>query len=300
MMWQTDSDNLTINAQGAPMDSDQFDRIAARLAAHRANRRTTLGKAAAGIAAASLGLSSARVAIAQDATPVADELPDTVHPGAASEPSEFLFVQSFAGGSIVPLGDEDGRFTLTLDGANQQTIYFSDRPERVFGLATTTAFLEGLGFTPDNPPNAALVVTTDTGEEDVLIIELLDPVWDEGSAMLRYTIQVLADYQESGLAFAAKQQMDYEVSEAFGPGGLFIDSCADGRVYCHLRNPDGSMGSPVGPSPMTPFCFEYSTSRCLPCSGASVICAAAYPSQCIDRSSAEPRSRCGARGITWP
>jgi hypothetical protein len=282
------------------MDPDQFDRIAARLAAHRANRRATLGKAGAGIAAASLSVSSARFAIAQDATPVADELPDTVHPSAAAESSEFLFVQSFASGSIEPVDASDGSFILTLDGANQQTIYFSDRPERVFGLSTTTAFLEGLGFTPDNPPNAALVVTTDSGEEDVLIIELFDPVWDEASATLRYTIQVLADYQESGLAFAAKQQTDYDLAEPFGPGGLFIDSCADGRVYCHLRNPDGSMGSPVGPSPMTPFCFEYSTSRCLPCSSGSVICAAAYPSVCIDRSSAQPRSRCGARGITWP
>ena len=216
--------------------SDQFDRIAARLAAYRANRRTTLGKAGAGIAAASLGVSSARLAIAQDATPVADELPDMVHPSAAAESSEFLFVQSFASGSIEPLDGADGSFTLTLDGANQQTIYFSDRPERVFGLATTTAFLEGLGFTPDDPPNAALVVTTDRGKEDVLIIELFDPVWDEASGTLSYTIQVLADYEESGLAFAAKQQTDYDLAEPFGPGGLFIDGCgmAASIVICAI------------------------------------------------------------------
>ncbi len=82
------------------MDSHQFDRIAARLATHRITRRSTLGKAGAGIAAASLAVSSNRFAMAQDATPVADELPDTVHPGAAADTSEFLFVQSFAGGSI--------------------------------------------------------------------------------------------------------------------------------------------------------------------------------------------------------
>ena len=253
-----------------------------------------------GIAAASLGVSSARVALAQDATPVAEEFPDTVHPDAGAAPSEFLFVQSFAGGSIAPVDPEDGRFTLTLDGANPQTVYFSDRPERVFGLATTSAFLEGLGFTPGNPPNAALVVTTESGDEDVLIVELFDPIWDEASGTLTYTVQVLSEYAEAGLAFAALRQTDYELPESFGQGGLFVDGCSDGRIYCHQRNPDGSMGALVGPSPMTPFCFDASASKCLPCSGPNAICAIAYPAQCVDRSGMEPRSRCGARGITWP
>ncbi len=282
------------------MDSHQFDRIAARLAAHRTSRRAAFGKSAAGIAAASLGMSSARFAIAQDATPVADELPDTVHQGAGPEPSEFLFVQSFAGGSIVPLNGEEGHFTLTLDGANSQTVYFSDRPERVFGLATTTAFLEGLGFTPDDPPNAALVVTTADGTEDVVIIELLDPIWDESSGTLTYTVQVLSDYAESGLAFAATRQSDYELPERFGQGGLFVDGCNDGRVDCHLRNDDGSMGPLVGTTPLIPFCFSDSTWRCLPCNGANAICADAFQAQCLDRRTTPPRSRCGARAITWP
>ena len=282
------------------MDPNQFDRIAGRMAAHRASRRSTLGKAGVGIAAASLGVSSARFAHAQDATPVAEELLDTVHPDAEADTTEFLFVQSFTGGSIVPLSGVDGGYTLTLDGANPQTVYFSDRPERIFGLATTSAFLEGLGFTPDDPPNAALVVTNESGAEDVLIIELFDPVWDESTGTLTYTVQFLAEYAEPGLAFAALRQTDFEMPERFGQGGLFVDGCSDGRIYCHQRNPDGSMGALVGPSPMTPFCFEPSTSKCLPCSGPNAICAIAYPAQCIDRSGQEPRSRCGARGITWP
>lgn len=281
------------------MDIDRFDRVTTRLAAYRANRRVALQVGGAGIVGV-LGVAGARGAAAQDGTPAAeDELPDSVHLGAAEEPSEFLFVQSFASGSLVPVSGEDGHYTLTLDGANPQTVYFSDRPERVFGLATTTDFLEGLGFTPENPPNAALMVTTDDGASDVLIIELLDPVWDESSGTLTYSVQVLSDYTESGLAFAALQQTDFEMAESFGPGGLFVDGCADGRIYCHQRNKDGTMGPVVGPSPMTPFCFDYSTSKCLPCSGPSAICAAAYPAECLDRTTIPPHSRCGARGITW-
>lgn len=278
-----------------------LDRIAARLAEHRASRRAALQAGGLGIAVASIGVAGAQIVAAQDGTPTADdELPDTVLLGAAPEPSEFLFVQSFASGSLVPVSGQDGAFTLTLDGANPQTIYFSDRPERVFGLATTSAFLEGLGFTPENPPNAALVVTTDDGTEDVLVIELLEPVWDEATGTLTYAVQILSDYAESGLAFAALQQTDYELPENFGQGGLFVDGCADGRIYCHQRNKDGTMGPAVGPSPMTPFCFDYSTSKCLPCSSPNAICAAAYPSQCLDRTTIPPHSRCGARGITWP
>jgi hypothetical protein len=262
------------------MDSNQFDRIATRLAAWRANRRSVIAATGAGLAAVSLQSAIARPAAAQDATPVAEELHGTVHPGAAANQSEFLFVQSFAGGSIVPVDPEDGRFTLTLDGANPQTIFFSDRPERVFGLATTATFLEGLGFTPDDPPNAALVVTTESGDEDVLILELFDPTWDEASGTLTYTVQLLSDYSDPALAFAALSQTDYEIPERFGRGGIFIDGCSTGRIICYLLKEDGTKGDVVGQSKVTQFCFETSTKKCVPCSSASIVCADSYPAVC--------------------
>jgi hypothetical protein len=72
------------------MDPNQFDRIVTRLAEHRASRRSALHAMGAGVAAVSLGASRAQFASAQDATPVAGEFPDTVHPGAAAAQSEFL------------------------------------------------------------------------------------------------------------------------------------------------------------------------------------------------------------------
>jgi hypothetical protein len=170
---------------------------------------------------------------------------------------------------------------LTLDGLNSQTVYFSDRPERVFGLATTAAFLDGLGFTPDDPPNAALVVRTDSGAEDVLIIELFDPVWDEAAGTLSYTIQLLSDYAGTGLAFAALRQTDFDMPETFGQGGVFIDGCATGRIICYRFKDDGTKGEVVGQSKVTPFCFEVGTQKCVPCSSPSIICADSYPAQCL-------------------
>lgn len=262
------------------MNSEQFDRIATRLAFHRASRRTALAATGLGIAATSLGVLTTHGATAQDATPVVEELPGTVHPGAAADASEFLFVQSFAGGSIAPVDADEGRFTLTLDGMNPQTIYFSDRPERVFGLATTATFLEGLGFTPDDPPNAALVVTTDNGAEDVVILELFDPVWDEASGTLTYTIQLLSGYTDPGLAFAALRQTDFDLPDTFGQGGLFIDGCSTGRIICYRFKDDGTKGDVVGQSKVTPFCFETGSQKCVPCSSVSVICADSYPTRC--------------------
>lgn len=279
------------------MSPEQFDRVTTRFAGLRLSRRMALTRGGAGLAGASLAALGAGTIHAQDGTPEAAE---SVYPNAGHENPEFLFVQSFDAGTYVPKDGDEGMFQLTLTGASSQTSYFSDRPDRVFGLASTASFLEGLGFTPENPPNAALVVETDSGEKDILILELLNPVYDEGTGTLTYDVRILADYEGVGLAYAALQQTDFDLDPAFGKGGLFVDGCNDGRVYCHQRNRDGSMGPFVGTSPLTPFCFDLSTSKCLPCSGPTVLCAAAFPDQCLDRTSIPPRSRCGARGITWP
>ena len=78
----------------------------------------------------------------------------------------FLFVQSFRSGSVAPKEGEDGRYTLTLEQGLGQTIYFANRPAREVGTVPTPEFLEGLGFDPDNPPNAALVISDGAGTTD--------------------------------------------------------------------------------------------------------------------------------------
>ena len=159
------------------MDSRRFDAFAQRLAL-RGSRRTALK---GGAALAATGLLATRGTSAQDATPAATPtLPADPHPSAddARTHPEFLFVQSFDGGTWTPKAGADGVYTLTLTGAAAQTIYFSDRPERDTGLAPNQPFLDGLGFTPENPPNAAIVVQTESGEQDVLVVEFFTPVYD--------------------------------------------------------------------------------------------------------------------------
>ena len=73
------------------------------------------------------------------------------------------------------------------------------------GTVPTDRFLDALGFTPISPPNAAVVVTTPEGERDVLVVELVNPVYsrsygENGEDVLTYEATVLSGYQGTGLA----------------------------------------------------------------------------------------------------
>ena len=120
---------------------------------------------------------------AQEATPVAT---------AADHGPAMLFIQSFESGRIAPVEGGDGRYTVTLEHGLGETIYFSDRPDRIVGTDPTGAFLEGLGFTRDNPPNAALVMETAPGEPELAVVELFDPFYDRDAATVNYEVAALA------------------------------------------------------------------------------------------------------------
>src|SRR5690606_7035606 len=132
------------------MNPTRFDTIS-KLFASRKTRRSAIAGGAS-LAAASVASVGGR-AFAQDATPVA--LPDDPHSSAdeAKVSPDFLFVQPFDAGTWTPKDGEDDVYTLTRTGAAAHTVYFSDRPERIVGLAENQQFLDGLGFSPNNPPN---------------------------------------------------------------------------------------------------------------------------------------------------
>ncbi|MEZ4504276.1 MAG: hypothetical protein R2848_00145 [Thermomicrobiales bacterium] len=72
-------------------------------------------------------------------------------------------------------------------------------------MVSTEAFLgagnpnDGMGFTPVDPPNAALVL--DDGA--VLVIELIDPAYDAAAGVVTYQVQVLDDVETDRSAVAA-------------------------------------------------------------------------------------------------
>ena len=179
-------------------------------------RRKALAAAMTGVGVAVVGAASVR---AQGATPVAT-------PVTTDNEAAFLFVQAaFSAGSFEP--NDDGTYQLTLGSAPEQTIYFSDRPARIVGAMPTERFLAVLGFEPSDPPNAALVIEVDAENTDVIVLELLDPVYDPAVATLTYTVTVLEGFEQlesTSIGFVEQPLNEDSLPAQFGPCSLFIDS----------------------------------------------------------------------------
>ena len=269
------------------MEPRRFDALTRSLSA-RPSRRTALQASGLGLAAG-LAATAPLQTTAQDATP--DPLGDD---------ASFLFVQSATSGTFAanpgagtpaadgtptPGGGAD--YLLTLEGHTGNTVYFSDRPERIFGESPTQAFLDGLGFAASNPPNAALVTSDEQGNEDILVVELLNPSYDAAAGSITYGVNILSDY-EGGLDFVANRQQDEDLAPTFGTASLFIDDCPD-VGDCLVG--DGIIGDPtsdVGPLPAgtpTGQCWHWSSFSCTPCNGWGQqdydnACNNAYPDAC--------------------
>ena len=179
------------------------------------------------------GSSGRQPALAGPATPAPAQpsldLPD-------GERTYTMFVQTAQRGTWTEKSGEEGVYTLTATGLPAQTVYFSDRPNRIVGTQTTSDFLNALGFSDDNPPNAALVTSTDTGQ-DILVIELFNPVYTEGigasDTTLIYDARILQNYYETSLGGVAELQSDpNSMPTSFDGVSLFIDDCADGHIWC--------------------------------------------------------------------
>lgn len=260
------------------MNPNRFDHLS-RMFARQVNRRLLI---ASGLGLA--GSAAAARASAQDGTPEATPVVDPNDPHPSADDSlagtEFLFVQPFDSGNWESKDGEDGQFVLTLSGVDAHTIYFSDRPERITGLAPTQQFLDGLGFTPADPPNAALVANQDgEGSQDVLLIELYNPVYDSDAGTLTYDAKFMSDYGEPGLAHLAQQQQDFEFAQQFSDGSLFIDDCGGSHADCVAA----SNGTYIGGISIG-CCYNWNLVQCASCysstGGYAVACEKAYPDAC--------------------
>jgi hypothetical protein len=197
------------------MATNRFDELSMRFA-RRFNRRVGLA-GAMGVSAGLLGRFAPELH-AQEATPIVEATP------AAEDKVDLLFVQTFSSGSLIENGD-DG-YTLTLEGSTGQTVYFSDRPERVVGKITDETFLDSRAFDPSDPPNAAIVAGTGDNE-DILVVELTEPALDTTTGTISYTARVLKSQPEGAqLADLAARQTDYSMAESLSQITLFIDQLA--------------------------------------------------------------------------
>ena len=98
----------------------------------------------------------------------------------------------------------------------QEVAWFSDRPYREVGRATTAEFIDvwqkGENSFAEDPPNAGLVCST--GSEDVArLVELSDPVLDLAADLLSYRLEAVGG-----------SELPAELGCASGTAHLFIDA----------------------------------------------------------------------------
>jgi hypothetical protein len=103
---------------------------------------------------------------------------------------QLMFVQSAEDLRVDPAAS-----TLRLVKVNQQTLYFSDRPQRIAGHLKMADYLKewtakaGKNNFGTNPPNATLSVY-EPGQPDntVVVVEITSPVVDGADLIYRYRI----------------------------------------------------------------------------------------------------------------
>jgi len=246
------------------MDSTRFDRIAKVFADRKLSRRQALAQGGVGIAAVGLAVAGVRASAAQDATPDATAPDSAVLTDDGSSGVSMLFLQSFKGGTIAPIDGNPDRYTLTLTEGLGQTIYFSDRPDRIVGASPTDQFLAALGFAESNPPNAALVAETAPGTLDIAVIELYNPVFDPTSPGVTYEVEVLKNWESSlEMGFNEAPTDLAALAPTFNAAQLFIDDCPDATMYCH-HSTNGNVGS-IANSEHGGYCYSWGEVACLPC-----------------------------------
>jgi hypothetical protein len=98
---------------------------------------------------------------------------------------EFLFVQN-----AIAVTLSEG--VLSMIGITPETLYFSDRPDRIVGRVTTQEFVDHWSKGEDsfaaNPPNAVLSTLQGPSPQDVVVV-LREP--HLGGGTLSYNVEVL-------------------------------------------------------------------------------------------------------------
>ena len=197
------------------MAGHAFDTVARTLASGLPRRRmvgSLLGLAAGSLAASVRGRASAQPA------------PDA----AQSPPTTYLYVQSAAGGTLTPAKRAD-HYTLTLAGVGPRTVYFGNIGGSDTGTIPTATFVDELPTLFPGPPNAALSVHVDSGEEETLTFTILSGSHDADARTIQYEIRLLANVESPGLAAFDERGTPVVAPGRFAEAHLFID---DGGISC--------------------------------------------------------------------
>jgi|GEM_PF-2322880 len=209
----------------------------------------------------------------------------------ADSKTSFIFIQTATSGSFTPVSGKTGEFILELRDVSHDTVYVSDRPERIVGAVQTGKFLKGFDFGIDNPPNAAVVLTEPvSAEQDVVLVELSQPRYDEKMRKLTYRASLLGEYKGLGLkSFIARK--DESLPNEFRSVSVYIDDCPDNYVRCYGRyRGECRVYCGYGTGGKVGYCWNWTLWGCFPCrdytsrcTGSGGPCDKIFPIECSNR-----------------
>jgi len=108
----------------------------------------------------------------------------------STDKPKFFAIQHAQSGSISEINDT--AYTLELNNISDKTILFSDRPDRIVKSISTSDFIENWSVGEDSfavdAPNVVLVVDEQEGTQDIVIIELFNPVYNGNKKTLKFDI----------------------------------------------------------------------------------------------------------------
>ena len=100
---------------------------------------------------------------------------------------EFFAIQHAQSGLISEINKT--AYSLELNNVADTTILFSDRPDRIVTTVSTSDFIGNWSVGENsyaiNPPNAVLMVD-ESEKQDIAIIELFNPIYDNDKKVLKY------------------------------------------------------------------------------------------------------------------
>ncbi|QLH43175.1 MAG: hypothetical protein HWD59_10910 [Coxiellaceae bacterium] len=144
--------------------------------------------------------------------------------GLASMPGShdisYLFIQTAKWSVLKPIDSKPGYYQLVLHGVEPYVPYFSDRPNRVAGIITTTQFIaewnNPKGF-QNEAPNVGMVgvkILSVDKKNSVNTLTLNHPVYDPKAATVTYQATIVGGEQTQMPTHAL----------VFKPVALFIDN----------------------------------------------------------------------------
>jgi len=133
---------------------------------------------------------------------------------------EFLSVQTSQAGSVTE--NNTTSHLLELNNVANETVLFSDRPDRIIESISTSDFIGNWTAGPDSfaedPPNAVLIYENlQTGNLDTVILELFNPLYDMALNTLTYSIII-------------ENAAPIDLQSEFGKSILVVDTTLEDRV----------------------------------------------------------------------